>query len=230
MEDSDDEDSYADEEDATGIDRATASFGDICRLEWDKRKGRLEHPYSIAGWALSVMPDVYADCVNRFTGHHRDAVEEVVRRLHRPPCPNKHPELPTDPDQIVEIFFEELKAFQNKFPPFDKAHRWNAMSALKGKSHEWHEQNSLPYTIVLGFVACRVCSKTLGIGPCERAWGDVKNIKTGKRAHLFSGETTEKRAILYSTALVQNARLRRKVEKERIDANEGAMFCNDDIK
>ena len=39
---------------------------------------------------------------------------------------------------------------------------------------------SLPFTKVLGFVACRVTSKVLGIGAADRSWGDVKTIKFGK--------------------------------------------------
>ena len=39
---------------------------------------------------------------------------------------------------------------------------------------------SIPYTTVLGYVACRVTSKLCGIGPAERSWGAVKQIKTGQ--------------------------------------------------
>ena len=49
---------------------------------------------------------------------------------------------------------------------------------------------------MLGFVGCRVTSKLCGIGPAERSWGGVTNIKTGKRSHMC-GELTEKRSILY---------------------------------
>ena len=37
------------------------------------------------------------------------------------------------------------------------------------KSHVWHEKYSLPYTTVLGYVACHVTSKFCGIGPAERS-------------------------------------------------------------
>lgn len=121
-----------------------------------------------------------------------------------------------------------FKSFRKKQAPFDKEYRWNSAMTLKGESYRWHEEYSLPYTIVLGFVAARVCSKLLGIGPCERSWGDVKNIKTGKRAHL-SGDSTEKRAIVYSTALMDTARLRRK-EMEKVDGNKSNMFGDDDMK
>ena len=42
---------------------------------------------------------------------------------------------------------------------------------------------------------------------CERNWGDVKEIKSGKRAGL-SSDSAEKRALIYTTARVKEARLR----------------------
>ena len=93
--------------------------------------------------------------------------------------------------------------------------------------HIWHEKYSLPYTDVLGFVACRVTSKVLGIGPCERGWGDVKTIKTGMRSHM-SGDSVEKRTILYSTALVNQARIKR--EQDEKLGSEGSMFCDEDMQ
>ncbi len=77
--------------------------------------------------------------------------------------------------------------------------RFCTPDALAGRSHIWHETYSLPYTKVLGFVACRVTSKRLGIGSGERAWSDVKQIKDGKRSNL-SGDSLEKRAILFTSA------------------------------
>ena len=69
---------------------------------------------------------------------------------------------------------------------------------------------------MLGFVACRVTSKLCGIGPAERSWGGVKQIKTGQRSHL-SGESTEKRSIIYILSKVEQARIYRN-KMEKIDA------------
>jgi hypothetical protein len=82
----------------------------------------------------------------------------------------------------------------------------------------WHSDN-LP----------RVTSKTLGVGPCERNWAAVKNVKMGKR-HSLGRDSVETRCILYSTALINESILNREAN-EKIDA-EGptAMFCNDDFK
>jgi hypothetical protein len=94
-------------------------------------------------------------------------------------------------DQILDKFWEEELWFRKMEGPF-KPSRFNSEPAIKGKSWVFHGRYSLQETEVFGFVACRVTSKNLGIGACERSWGDVKTIKTGKRGLLKS---VEKRAI-----------------------------------
>jgi hypothetical protein len=75
---------------------------------------------------------------------------------------------------------------------------------------------------------CRVTSKLCGIGPAERSWGEVKQIKDGKRSHL-SGASTEKRTILFVSSKISHARtLCDRMEK--LDATgHNAMFGDDDI-
>ena len=97
-----------------------------------------------------------------------------------------------------------------------------------GRSHKWHYKYSKPYTIVLGFVACRVCSKVLGIGMAERAWGSLKIIKDGRRSHM-NGTSTEMRSIVYTNARLEQQRILRE-ENERIDTErENNMFGDDDL-
>jgi hypothetical protein len=73
-----------------------------------------------------------------------------------------------------------------------------------------------------------VTSKLCGIGPAERSWGGVKQIKTGQRSHL-SGESTEKRSIIYISSKVEQARIYRD-KMEKIDATgRDAMFGDEDI-
>ena len=114
------------------------------------------------------MPAVRDDAVERMTGVHRDAIERVVTKLHEPPSPNKSNEIggKTIRD-ILHMFWLEFKDFQHKTGPFDKEARRLTNTAFVGKSHVWHEFYYLPYTGFLGFIACRVCSKPLGIGLCE---------------------------------------------------------------
>lgn len=207
-------------------------FGQRVLWHWEHRKTKIEHDYAITGWALSVMADICRDVDERIdedNGKHRDAIERVVKRLHEPPCPNTHPEvLGKDEGAIVDMFWNEFKAFRNCTHPFHEPSRWATPDALAGRSHLWHEKYSLPRTAVLGYVACRVMSKLGGIGPAERSWAGVKQIKDGKKSHLGS-DSTEKRAILLVTAKIKEAKIRRDI-MEKIDASgPDAMFGDDDI-
>jgi hypothetical protein len=76
---------------------------------------------------------------------------------------------------------------------------------------------------VLGFVACRVKSKICGIGPAERSWGGVKQIKDRKRSHL-SGKLTEKRTILFVSLKISQAQIQCD-SMEKLDAKgHNALF------
>ena len=122
----------------------------------------------------------------------------------------------------------EFKHFHKNTEPLHKQPRWLTRDALTGSSHIWHDLYLLAYTEVLGFVACRTTSKPLGIGACERSWGDVKHIKTGKRSYMVE-ESTKKRAVLYTTANIHKARIRRNI-MVKIDAvGPNAMFVDDEI-
>jgi hypothetical protein len=58
---------------------------------------------------------------------------------------------------------------------------WSSAPAVSGNSYVFQERYSLKITMMLGYVACRVTSKVLGIGAAEISWGDVKQPKTDKR-------------------------------------------------
>jgi hypothetical protein len=205
-------------------------LGGLVEMAWLNRKPKLENDYSIAAWALSVMPEVYDDCTSRLTGDKRNAIERVVRKLFKEPFTNNIPSVQgMSEEEIVDTFWDEFKAFRNKTAPFDKEHRWNAIGARQGKSHLWHEKYSMPHTKVVGHVGCKVTSPLTGIGPCERVWGGVKGIKCGTRA-LMSGEKTEKRSIVYTSAIISEARHQRD-SKERLEGNTvNTIFGDDDMK
>ena len=78
---------------------------------------------------------------------------------------------------------------------------WKSKDISYGKSHLWHKKYSLPFTMVLGFVACRVTSKVLGIGAADRSWGDVRKIKYGKRSAIRS-DVSEKQSIVYTSTCI----------------------------
>ena len=60
--------------------------------------------------------------------------------------------------------------------------------------------------MVFGYVACRVTSKITGCGSAERSWADVKELKSGKRAHISSAKAA-KQATRYTSAALRRARL-----------------------
>ena len=188
----------------------------------------IEHPYSITAWALSVVEDVREDIVKRLSGVHRLAMEEVIKRLHLPPCPNPKVNLSeTTETEIIDEFWDEFKKIQKKLPPFDQHARWTTKHVITGESHIWHEKYSLPYTKVLGYAACRVTSKLCGIGAAERSWAAVKTIKSLHRSHL-GAVSMEKRNIFYITAQQQEAR--KKIELDTQHHRKALnMFGNDDI-
>jgi hypothetical protein len=172
---------------------------------WTGRKKPVESNFAIAGWALSVQPEIMDDYKMRETGSHRNAIEAVVRKLY------------ADQDDLeieenVDKFWTEHDDFQHKRGNWNLPHRWNVPDVAAGRSHLWHKKYSLKYSDVLGFVACRVTSKIAGIGSAERSWGDVKHLKSNKRSHL-SGDSVEKQALIYSAAKCEEAR----IEQDRKD-------------
>ena len=59
---------------------------------------------------------------------------------------------------------------------------------------------------VLGFVACRVISKVLGISKYEHSWVDAKTIKYDKICAV-SNNVSDKYDIVYTYACIKSARI-----------------------
>ena len=88
----------------------------------------------------------------------------------------------------------------------------NHVDILSGQSHIWHKKESVRYTDVFGQFAARVCSKILGIGSAERAWGDVKHLKTNKRSHL-SADRVNKQATIFGASCMMEASMKREIPR-----------------
>ena len=96
------------------------------------------------------------------------------------------------------MFWREQKKFNNKNDYFESNDFiCNSKDISDGNSHLWNQKYSLPFTKVLGFKACRVTSKIIGVGSTERSWGDVKTIKSGKRSALGS-DFFDNQSIVYT--------------------------------
>jgi len=114
----------------------TMSFGEAILEHWNRYKTKIEHAYSITAWALCVMKEIREDVTLRFIGAHRDAIEEVVTRLHLPPCLNKRVNLlDMTPADIVDTFWNEFKTFQTCSEPFHHTSCWATKDVSSGRSH-----------------------------------------------------------------------------------------------
>ena len=153
-----DEDNDSEEDEAVGHENAL-KLGESILQTWQKQASKLEHDYAIAGWCFCVIKEVREDAKENMAQEHHLALEHVVKRLHVPPCPNRSKRIAGMKEgEILDRFWDEFQTFKKESPPFDSASRWNSQHALQGKLYQWHEKYSLPYTDVLGFVACHVTS------------------------------------------------------------------------
>ncbi len=145
--------------------------------------------------ALSILPEIWDEVRLNLDGDKRMAIERVIAKLHMAPNPNSKV-ANDDIYNVNDTFWKEFGHFQIKTGVYGLCPgRFLLPDALNGHSYLWHGLYSLPYTSVLGFVACCVTSKRLGIGLAERSWADGKKIKDGKRSNL-GGISLEKRAII----------------------------------
>ena len=113
---------------------------------------------------------------------------------------------------LINKFWEELDNFRNKKRGYaNRNFIWENQDIRQGDSYVWHKKNSLKFTEILGAFACRVCSKILGIGAAERSWGDVKHLKTNKRAHL-SGIKVKKQATIFGATCIEQAQIRKSLK------------------
>jgi hypothetical protein len=174
---------------------------------WKKRREKLVTDFAIAGWLLSPIPEVYEDSRLNMTGEHRDAVDRLLKKM-------MGAGLADDSDELAAImytFWSEFEQFKTKSGHFAKSYIWNPRNTdiVNGRSHFWHRTNSFFHTEVLGKFACRVCSKIVGMGSAERNWGDVKHLKSDKRAHM-SAAAVQKQATIFGASCMADAALERK--------------------
>ena len=128
----------------------------------------------------------------------------------------------------LDVFLTEYTAFDNKVGSYgaDGFIR-KSKDISDGNSHLWHQKYSLHFTKVLGFVACRVTSKVLGIGASERSWGDIKTIKSGKISDIIS-DVSEKQSIDYTSAGIESARIEQYQSDKQLYDNTSSHTWNEE--
>ena len=171
---------------------------------------------------LSPIPEIYNDSKANVTGAHKSAVDRLLKKMFASTLADDSDELAV----IMNTFWDEFEHFKSKTGPYAKPYIWNLQNKdlQHGKSYLWHKKNSFENTAILGKLACRVCSKIVGMGSAERNWGDVKHIKSAKRSHL-SADRVEKQAIIFGASCMEDADLERKIAKE--NSNEPYKFWDE---
>jgi hypothetical protein len=133
--------------------------------------------------------------------------------------------------KLINTFWSEVREFQTKTGVYE--HREyifkNHTDLLNNKVFLWHKQETERYSKIFGKFACRVCSKILGIGSAERAWGDVKHLKVNKRAHL-SGERVKKQATIYGKSCIELAKFNREENLKDVSTIPLKTWSDEDFK
>ena len=190
---------------------------------WTRRRVSLISDFAIAGWILSPIPEIYEDSKVNLTADHHNAVDRLLKKMMASDLADDSEELAN----IMNTFWEEYEQFKSKSGHFDKDYIWSSQNwdLLLGKSYIWHKKNSFVQTKVLGRFACRVCSKIVGMGSAERNWGDVKYLKSEKRAHL-SPEAVQKQATIFGASCMADAALER--QRAQDNATDPYKFWDED--
>ncbi len=75
------EDSDDDNSDVNKVSLSQAVY-----MSWSHRSYQLEHEYVITAWALSLVPEIHDDVIERLTGDMREKIETVIVKLHTTPA------------------------------------------------------------------------------------------------------------------------------------------------
>ena len=98
------------------------------RQAWNKRRRKLVHDYSIAGWMLSPIPAIMEDAATNHIGFHRLAVDRLIKKLFAPSANYR-----TEEDRNVALgdllntFWTEHENFHSKCGCFaNREHIWQS--------------------------------------------------------------------------------------------------------
>ena len=164
---------------------------------WEKRKTQLISDFAVLGWLVSVVPEIILDAKS-YDQDERERAERCLKQLWYPQSA-----IESNFQKNLNKFFSELSKFHNREGPYNNKRIWCDTYALTGQSHLWHNEHTVRFNYMsLGFTACRVASKILGIGAAERSWGDVKRIIGDRRLSLASTKI-HKQSVIYTSNCIQ---------------------------
>jgi len=165
-------------------------------------KEKLVHDYSICGWMVSPIAEVFKDAWDNDSAKHHESMEHLFLQLFEHTANGDQTLL----DGMMNVFWSEFEEFVSKQGPFSKTYIWSSEDLQGGKTHLWHKKFSYPNTKWFGQFACHVTSKILGISSAEWNWGEVKHLKTNKCSHL-SSDHIKKQATIFGADCAAHAKL-----------------------
>ena len=170
---------------------------------------------------LCVIPNIHKDEKGHSDSDHKKQVNNVIKTLF-------HGAYEDEMSVTQDMFWTEYTEFDKNIGSFDTDEFiWKRKDIKDGNSHLWHQKYSLPCTKVLGFVACRVTSKVLGIGAAERSWGDVKTIKSGKISAV-SSDVSQKQSIVYKSDCIESSRIEQYHSEKQLNDNCSSHTWNEE--
>jgi hypothetical protein len=186
------------------------------RFEWvfNQRCQQLMHPFSIAAWICSPVPQVQATW-GRMDESDKRVVNALIVKFYGTHGLNE-PQTRKESDEMISLFWDERDHFATRSGDFADGYKWTSSDILNNRSHFWHKKHSVHCTAIFGKFACVVTSKIIGIGSAERQWRDVKQLKQGQRTHL-SAPAVRMQSTLYGDQCARVAAVRR----DRIIATKG---------
>ena len=180
---------------------------------WLKRRPKLIHDYSLAGYILApqsrILQDasmrmhdspIYTDAVSRLIGKLLvdDGTNTQLRLIGKLVAGDNstNNRLPLSRTQCIahltNVFLREHRIFANRSGTFANSIMWSEPDQDEFiVSCHWHLSWTVPRSTVLGKLACLVLSKILGIGSAERNWKQVKKLKSGDRSNLSMNVTSK---------------------------------------
>ena len=170
---------------------------------WSFRSKKLESDFCISGWLLSVDPVIFEDAESNRTPSDEACLRHVAEKLF------SHLMSETV-DKHVNKCMEDFQNFRTKNGVFANPKWWQSEYCITGQSHHWHATFPLEHCRDFAFIACRVTSKTLGIGSCERQWADVEECQKARRSHI-SSQKLEKQSVLYGRHCLEMARDKKEI-------------------
>ena len=162
---------------------------------WKKREEYINIDYAVTVWMQCVIPHIREYVLVNTNEEHIKQVNVFIKTLF-------HEISDDEMNDTLDTFWSEYTDFNNKNGPFDgNDFIWSSKDILQDNINIWNQKYYLPCTKVIGFVACMVTYKIVGIGASECAWVDVKTIKSGQRSAIRRN-LSEKHSNVYISAYI----------------------------